>query len=67
MKNGNVIKFPSGLVDPARLMKWAKQNLALIEILRLSHCVKCGYLLKGNTSGICPECGEATATRTPAA
>jgi DNA-directed RNA polymerase subunit RPC12/RpoP len=22
------------------------------------HCRKCGYNLTGNTSGICPECGE---------
>jgi hypothetical protein len=22
------------------------------------HCQKCGYNLTGNTSGICPECGE---------
>ena len=23
----------------------------------LSHCQRCGYNLKGNTSGACPECG----------
>ena len=23
-------------------------------------CIKCGYNLTGNTSGICPECGTAT-------
>ncbi len=22
------------------------------------HCEKCGYNLKGNVSGVCPECGE---------
>jgi hypothetical protein len=22
------------------------------------HCQKCGYSLTGNTSGVCPECGE---------
>ena len=22
------------------------------------HCGKCGYSLTGNTSGVCPECGE---------
>jgi len=25
------------------------------------HCTKCGYDLTGNVSGICSECGEATA------
>jgi hypothetical protein len=24
------------------------------------HCRGCGYNLRGNTSGICPECGQAT-------
>lgn len=23
-----------------------------------SHCQKCGYDLKGNVSGVCPECGQ---------
>ncbi len=23
-----------------------------------SHCRKCGYSLLGNTSGVCPECGQ---------
>ena len=31
------------------------------------HCRRCGYNLTGNTSGICPECGEPTATRAPTA
>ena len=22
------------------------------------YCIKCGYSLKGNQSGVCPECGE---------
>ena len=26
---------------------------------RRGHCVKCGYDLTGNTSGVCPECGQA--------
>jgi hypothetical protein len=24
----------------------------------IGHCAKCGYNLKGNTSGVCPECGS---------
>ncbi len=31
------------------------------------HCRRCGYNLTGNTSGICPECGEPTATSAPTA
>lgn len=30
---------------------------------RGSHCTKCGYCLRGNVSGICPECGTPTARR----
>jgi len=26
------------------------------------HCQACGYNLTGNTSGICPECGEPATT-----
>ncbi len=26
-------------------------------------CLKCGYDLRGNVSGVCPECGQQTATR----
>lgn len=26
--------------------------------VRLGHCRQCGYNLTGNTTGICPECGE---------
>ena len=26
---------------------------------RTGHCVTCGYNLKGNVSGVCPECGTA--------
>lgn len=29
------------------------------------HCVACGYDLAGNTSGVCPECGQYVASRTP--
>jgi hypothetical protein len=26
--------------------------------VRFYKCLKCGYRLKGNTSGVCPECGN---------
>ncbi len=29
------------------------------EIKRRGYCVACGYNLCGNTSGVCPECGQA--------
>lgn len=30
---------------------------------RLGQCLKCGYDLSGNVSGVCPECGEPIAGR----
>ncbi len=27
--------------------------------MRLGHCQRCGYNLRGNVSGVCPECGSA--------
>jgi len=27
---------------------------------RSGHCLRCGYNLTGNISGVCPECGTAT-------
>ena len=27
------------------------------ERMRNGQCRKCGYLLRGNVSGVCPECG----------
>lgn len=33
------------------------QVLPLDESTRLTHCPSCRYLLAGNTTGICPECG----------
>jgi len=29
-------------------------------IIPTGHCLKCGYNLTGNVSGVCPECGCAT-------
>ena len=28
-------------------------------------CIKCGYNLVGNTSGVCPECGAAISQKIP--
>ncbi len=29
----------------------------LVQLLGPHHCAECGYDLKGNASGVCPECG----------
>ena len=40
------------------LPKWA-QRLRRIRRGKCGLCVKCGYDLQGNVSGVCPECGVA--------
>ena len=36
-----------------------KRRAARVELRRTNGlCVNCGYDLKGNVSGVCPECGE---------
>jgi hypothetical protein len=36
-------------------LRWAGRR----RRLKLSLCLRCGYSLTGNTSGVCPECGTA--------
>ena len=40
------------LVIPTALLWWRDHRLPE------GHCQSCGYDLTGNTSGVCPECGE---------
>ena len=35
------------------ILSWAQRRR-----IRPGHCLKCGYNLTGNVSGVCPECGE---------
>jgi hypothetical protein len=46
-----------------RVLRWRRTR----RRLRDHRCVQCGYNLKGNVSGICPECGNATPVRVCAA
>jgi uncharacterized paraquat-inducible protein A len=48
--NRQVPEDPGGLIW--REEHWRRQRLGL--------CLNCGYDLKGNESGVCPECGSAT-------
>jgi hypothetical protein len=39
---------------------WVRRYVVYKKCLRcLGRCKSCGYLLTGNTSGVCPECGMA--------
>lgn len=53
---------PQGYVDLLWLLLVVPTMLLIAIDLRVEfphgHCRKCGYNLTGNTSGICPECGE---------
>jgi len=39
------------------LVKFSR-DLRSTDRATLGHCIYCGYDLRGNRSGICPECGE---------
>jgi uncharacterized paraquat-inducible protein A len=51
------VPFISGLIRHRVLRRRAAQN----------RCLRCGYLLTGNVSGRCPECGSEIAARRAAA
>jgi len=38
---------------------WVRLLHGRVEIVAAGGCLACGYLLKGNQSGVCPECGTA--------
>lgn len=46
---GILLIYPTVALTCGPLRAWRRRNRGL--------CVKCGYDLTGNTSGICPECG----------
>lgn len=61
---GAVIRFPLWIVPLLALM-WLLGSLARQWLARRRRrgrklCRTCGYHLRGNTSGICPECGTRT-------
>ena len=68
-----VLFYALGRLDPSGLLRWGfgagfllclghlVQALRVNAILRrrqLGRCMACGYSLIGNTSGVCPECGN---------
>lgn len=59
---GQVVTIPlwtvAALLVPMYL--WRTNRLRR-RFARVGHCPKCGYDLTGNESGVCPECGRATA------
>jgi len=72
LTRGGTYRFPTAILLPGFLVDtifWAIVALGLMNgpgILRRYRrkknglCVPCGYNLMGNTSGVCPECGEGT-------
>lgn len=49
------------------LFMWrVKRRAARVEFRRKNGiCVNCGYDLRGNTTGVCPECGESVIESKP--
>ena len=51
-------------VPSRELVRWLRQQLDRHvgrRRMALGLCIACGYDLTGNVSGVCPECGKATA------
>ena len=53
--------FPLVILATAPLA-WAVAALRRRRLLRPGVCRSCGYDLRGNVSGVCPECGAARST-----
>ncbi|HXE54845.1 MAG TPA: hypothetical protein VN541_17625 [Tepidisphaeraceae bacterium] len=49
------VPFAMTLVLPIGYL--ARRILVRRTRVRLGHCIRCGYDLTGNISGVCPECG----------
>lgn len=75
----SIVLFGIGGVDSAELISWSAPFVVTVLVLFLAwieqprhlvgdppHCERCGYSLKGNTSGVCPECGAAQPSISPA-
>ena len=58
------ILFVSAMtVIPAAVLIWIGAILSRQEMRNTpGHCSECGYCLRGNASGVCPECGTRIKT-----
>jgi hypothetical protein len=55
--------FAIGLIMCAAFLGYVRKGMIEAEVewrlkMRNRFCVRCGYSLRGNVSGICPECGK---------
>ena len=54
------LAFIFAIVPALRFIKWRRLRQRL-QLISQGRCPACGYDLTGNKTGMCPECGEATA------
>ncbi|UCG17253.1 MAG: hypothetical protein JSV19_04320 [Phycisphaerales bacterium] len=57
-----IVMLPAAIVAHA-IVAYAITKVRVATRFSPGHCQSCGHNLTGNTSGICPECGEPTAKR----
>src|SRR3982751_1083471 len=63
LKNDMILISAVALFGGLALVSVARSQLAWSRRRRLPpppNCRRCGYSLRGNTSGVCPECGTPT-------
>ncbi len=63
LSNERVIHY-SAVVAFANVTAWRwverRRSVLLRRRFHEGRCIRCGYNLSGNVSGVCPECGRAT-------
>lgn len=52
------VNLVTGVIIPFLISLRMYMRLKHLDSVQLGLCVKCGYNLTGNTSGVCPECGS---------
>ena len=58
-----VLFLVTGVPPTVRGAKWTRRALRRLRQRPTGHCVRCGYDLTANVSGVCPECGTAVQPR----
>ena len=62
-----LVLLVGGVLFAIAAIRSAYAGLTLMTLGRRGYCCECGYHLKGNVSGRCPECGEPVTGRHPSA
>ncbi|HPF40800.1 MAG TPA: hypothetical protein P5081_14170 [Phycisphaerae bacterium] len=54
------IQIPAAIVVLMFVWRWVREDLRRSREPDVARCPACDYIVEGNASGVCPECGRAT-------